>query len=112
MISPWLVNGDLHVLDRICQKAAPARQAVSTSGQSNHGGKTGKPYPNVRPADKPLKQIKAKPTALTGRNLTPLPLSDLVGSAHRSLRGWADYFDSRNSSLSMNKVRKHAEDRL
>ena len=35
-----------------------------------------------------------------------------MGSVNRSLRGWANYFHYRNSSLSMNKVRNHAEDRL
>jgi RNA-directed DNA polymerase len=40
--------------------------------QMSRGAKTGKPYPNVRPADKSLKKIKAKLTALTGRNLTPI----------------------------------------
>ncbi|MEF8769356.1 group II intron maturase-specific domain-containing protein [Candidatus Accumulibacter contiguus] len=43
---------------------------------------------------------------------THIPLRDIVGSLNRSLRGWANYFHYRNSSLSMNKVRNHAEDRL
>jgi RNA-directed DNA polymerase len=80
--------------------------------QMSRGAKTGKPYPNVRPADKSLKRIKARLTELTGRNLTPIPLSDLVGSVNRSLRGWANYFHYRNSSAAMSKVRQHAEDRL
>ena len=80
--------------------------------QMSRGAKTGKPYPNVRPADKSLKKIKAKLTELTGRNLTPIPFSDVVGNVNRSLRGWANYFHYRNSSLAMNKVRNHAEDRL
>lgn len=57
-------------------------------------------------------KIKAKLTALTGRELTPLPLEDLMGNVNRSLRGWANYFHYRNSSLGMSKVRTHAEDRL
>ena len=80
--------------------------------QMSRGAKTGKPYPNVRPADKSLKKIKARPTELTGRNLTPIPLSDVVGNVNRSLRGWANYFRYRNSSEAMSKVRQHAEDRL
>jgi hypothetical protein len=78
----------------------------------SRGAKTGKPYPNVRPADKSLKKIKARLTELTGRNLTPIPLRDIVGNVNRSLRGWANYFHYRNSSLAMSKVRYHAEDRL
>ena len=78
----------------------------------SRGAKTGKPYPNVRPADKSLKKIKARLTELTQRNLTAIPLGDIVGNVNRSLRGWANYFHYRNSSQVMSKVRQHAEDRL
>ena len=80
--------------------------------QMSRGASTGKSYPNVRPADKSLKKIKARLTELTQRNLTAIPLGDIVGSVNRSLRGWANYFHYRNSSLAMSKVRNHAEDRL
>ncbi len=80
--------------------------------QMSRGVKTGKPYPNVRPADTSLKQIKARLTVLTQRDLTAIALSDLVGTINRSLRGWVNYFHYRNSSLVMSKVRNHAEDRL
>jgi RNA-directed DNA polymerase len=80
--------------------------------QMSRGAKTGNPYPNVRPADKSLTKIKARLTELTGRNLTPIPLSGVAGTVNRSLRGWANYFHYRNSSQAMNKVRYHAEDRL
>ena len=78
----------------------------------SRGAKTGKPYPNVRPAGTSLKKIKAKLTALTQRELTAIPLSDLVGNVNRSLRGWVNYFHYRNSNRAMSKVRTHAEDRL
>jgi RNA-directed DNA polymerase len=80
--------------------------------QMSRGASTGKPYPNVRPSDKSLKKIKARLTALTRRELTAIPLGDIVGNVNRSLRGWANYFDYRNSSLAMSKVRNHAEERL
>jgi RNA-directed DNA polymerase len=80
--------------------------------QMSQGASTGKPYPNVRPANKSLTKIKARLTELTGRKLTAIPLGDIVGSMNRSLRGWANYFHYRNSSLAMSKVRNHAEDRL
>ena len=80
--------------------------------QMSRGAKTGKPYPNVRPADKSLKKIKARLTELTGRNLTAIPLSDVVGNMNRSLRGWVNYFHYRNSSELIGKGRQHAEDRL
>jgi len=80
--------------------------------QMRRGASTGKPYPNVRPADKSLKRVKARLTELTGRELTAIPLEDVVGNVNRSLRGWANYFHYRNSSLAMSKVRNHAEERL
>ena len=60
--------------------------------QMSRGAKTGKPYPNVRPADTSLKQIKARLTDLTQRDLTAIALSDIVGTVNRSLRGWVNYF--------------------
>lgn len=59
-----------------------------------------------------MKKIKAKLTALTKRELTAIPLDDIVGNVNRSLRGWANYFHYRNSSLAMGKVRHHAENRM
>ena len=80
--------------------------------QMSRGASTGKPYPNVRPADKSLTKIKAKLTALTGRKLTNIALDDIVGNVNRSLRGWANYFHYRNSSRMLSKARIHAEERL
>ena len=74
--------------------------------------KTGKLRPNVKPSDKAVKKIKAKLTELTKRELTCIPLEDVVGNVNRSLRGWGNYFHYRNSSLAMSKVRNHAEERL
>ena len=80
--------------------------------QMSRGASTGKPYPNVRPADKSLMKIKAKLTALTGRKLTNIALDDIVGNVNRSLRGWANYFHFRNSSRMLSTARIHAEERL
>ena len=80
--------------------------------QMSQGAKTGKWYPNVRPSDKAVTKMTAKVTEMTRRELTCIPLDDVVGSVNRSLRGWANYFHFRNSSLAMSKVRNHAEQRL
>jgi RNA-directed DNA polymerase len=80
--------------------------------QLSRGAKTGKPYPNVQPSDKALKKIKARLTALTKRELTCIPLEDVVTHVNYSLRGWVNYFHHRNSSKAMHKVRLHAEQRL
>ena len=80
--------------------------------QMSQGAKTGKWYPNVRPSDKAVTKMTAKVTDMTRRELTCIPLDDVVGSVNRSLRGWANYFQFRNSSLAMSKVRNHAEQRL
>jgi RNA-directed DNA polymerase len=112
-----------HVLDRLGLSLNEAKTHTVDATQASfnflgftiqmsRGASTGKPYPNVRPADKSLKKIKARLTELTQRHLTAIPLSDIVGNVNRSLRGWANYFHYRNSSLAMSKVRNHAEDRL
>ena len=112
-----------HVLERLGLSLNEAKTHIVDATEANfnflgfsiqmsQGASTGKTYPNVRPADKSLKKIKARLTDLTGRNLTAIPLSDIVGNVNRSLRGWANYFHYRNSSLAMSKVRNHAEDRL
>lgn len=78
----------------------------------NRGMRTGKPYPHVCPADKSLMKIKRKLTQLTGRELTPIPLENIVGSVNRSLNGWVNYFHYRNSNQVMEKVKTHAEQRM
>lgn len=78
----------------------------------SQGIRTGKSYPHVCPADKSLKKIKAKLTAMTGRELTPIPLETIVGNLNRSLRGWVSYFHYRNSNQVMEKVKTHAEQRM
>jgi RNA-directed DNA polymerase len=112
-----------HVLERLGLSLNEAKTHIVDATRANfnflgftlqmrRGAKTGKPYPNVRPADTSLKKIKARLTELTGRDLTAIPLGDMVGHVNRSLRGWANYFHYRNSSRAMSKVRTHAEDRL
>lgn len=112
-----------HVLERLDLSLNEAKTHVVDATQASfdflgftiqmsRGASTGKPYPNVRPADKSLKTIKAKLTALTGRKLTNIALYDIVGNVNRSLRGWANYFHYRNSSRMLSKARIHAEERL
>jgi RNA-directed DNA polymerase len=74
--------------------------------------KTGKLRPNVRPSDKAVKKIKTRLTELTRRELTCIPLEDVVANVNRSFRGWVNYFHYRNSSAKMAQVRHHAEERL
>jgi RNA-directed DNA polymerase len=78
----------------------------------NRGMRTGKPYPHVCPSAKSLKKIKATLTQLTGRELTPIPLEKIVGNVNRSLNGWVNYFQYRNSNQVMEKVKTHTEQRL
>lgn len=74
--------------------------------------RSGKSYPHVQPGKRAVTRIKAKLTALTGRNLTPIPLPAIVASLNQSLRGWSGYFDYRNSTKVFGDVRWHAEERL
>jgi RNA-directed DNA polymerase len=117
------LKGVRHVLERLGLSLNEAKTHIVDANeasfdflgftiQMSRGAKSGKPYPNVRPSDKALKKIKARLTELTKRELTCIPLGDVVANVNRSLRGWANYFHYRNSSLAMSKVRNHAEDRL
>lgn len=112
-----------HVLERLDLSLNEAKTQLVDAAQTSfnflgftiqmsQGAGTGKSRPNVRPTDKSLKKIKTRLTELTGRELTAIPLGDIVGNVNRSLRGWANYFHYRNSSLAMSKVRNHAEQRL
>jgi RNA-directed DNA polymerase len=49
---------------------------------------------------------------LKGKNRTPIPLGDVVGSMNRSLRGWVNYFHYRNSTAAISKVGTYAVDRM
>ena len=82
------------------------------SSRMSRGRRTGKPYPHVCPADKSLMAIKTKLTALTGREVTPRPLEKIVENVNRSLRGWVNYCQYRNSHRVMEKVKSHTEQRL
>ena len=112
-----------HILDRLGltlneakTKVVDATEAsfnfLGFSIQMMRGVNTGKLRANVSPAGKSVTKIKTRLTALTQRNLTAIPLNDIVGSMNRSLNGWVNYFHYRNSSLALSKVKSHAEDRL
>ena len=112
-----------HVLNRLGLELNEAKTQIvdATEARFNflgfsirisRGRQSGKPYPHVCPSDKSLKKIKAKLTALTGRELTPIALDKMVGNVNRSLRGWVNYFHYRNSNQIMEKVKTHAEQRM
>ncbi len=74
--------------------------------------KSGNRYTHVCPSPKSLAKIKERVKRLTGRERTPIPLADMVGSMNATLRGWTNYFHYRNSSNVLEKVRTHAQERL
>ncbi len=76
------------------------------------GRRSGKPYPHVSPSAKAVIKIQAKLTQQTARQRTPIALDKIVGEVNRSLRGWVNYFNYRNSTQAMEKVKLHAEQRL
>lgn len=112
-----------HVLDRLGLRLNETKTHIVDATQvsfnflgfsirMSRGIRTGKPYPHVCPAEKSLMKIKAKLTAMTGRELTAIPLEEIVGSVNRSLNGWVNYFHYRNSNRVMEKVKTHAEQRM
>jgi RNA-directed DNA polymerase len=112
-----------HVLERLNLSLNEAKTHIVDATQVSfnflgfairisRGRRTDKPYPHVCPAAKSLNKIKTKLTAMTGRELTPIPLEAMVGNVNRSLRGWVNYFHYRNSNQVMEKVKIHAEQRM
>lgn len=73
---------------------------------------TGNRYPHVQPAKKSLKKIKAHITLLSNRRLTMLPLPVVLQRINEALRGWVGYFHYRNSSNSLEQLKRHAEQRV
>jgi RNA-directed DNA polymerase len=83
-----------HVLGRLGLSLNEAKTHIVDATQASfnflgfairmsRGMRTCKPYPHVCPADKSLKKIKARLTELTGRELTPIALDDLVLLCHK-----------------------------
>ena len=112
-----------HVLDRLDLTLNESKTHIVDARQESFnflgfeirvskGLKSGKSYPHVCPAPKSLAKIKERITQLTGRERTPIPLENIVGSMNATLRGWANYFHYKNSSKVLEKVTTHAEERL
>ncbi len=74
--------------------------------------RTGRTYAHVQPSKKSLRTIKSRVTSMTRRELTCVPLEDVVGNVNQTLRGWVGYFHYRNCSKELAKVKLHAEQRL
>jgi len=74
--------------------------------------RTGGHYANVQPSRKALRTIRSRVTSMTGRELTCVPLEDVVENVNKTLRGWVAYFHYRNCSKVMTRVKTHAEQRL
>ena len=117
------MNVVCHVLERLDLKLNEAKTQIVDATQTSfdflgfsirisQGKRTGKSYPHVCPSDKSLMKIKTKLTQMTGRNLTAIALDDVVGSVNRSLSGWVSYFQYRNSTQAMEKVKTHTEQRM
>jgi group II intron reverse transcriptase/maturase len=74
--------------------------------------RTGKHYAHVRPSKKSLKTIKDRPTRLTARTRSVMPMDWLVSEVNATVRGWVGYFHFRNCSRTLGRVRWHLEERM
>lgn len=115
-----LIRGVLHRLDLTLNETkthcVDARQEsfnfLGFEIRVSKSWRTGRGYQHICPAPKALAKIKARITQQTGRELTPIPLEDIIRNMNASLRGWVGYFHYRNSSQALRKLRTHAEERL
>ena len=76
------------------------------------GMNSGKTYPHVQPSRKSLKKIRSEITRLTRRQMTPVPMGDIVARVNMVLRGWTGYFHYRNCSKSLSQLKWHVEERM
>ena len=74
--------------------------------------KTGTLYPHVQPSRKSLGKIKGEITRLTRRQMTPVPLGDIVARVNTVLRGWTGYYHYRNCSGALARLKWHVEERM
>jgi len=76
------------------------------------GRRTGKRYPHVQPGKKPLNKIKERINQLTRREMTLVPLEQLIEQVNGKVEGWVNYFYYRNSTHEFTKLKQYLEERL
>ena len=74
--------------------------------------KSGKYFPLIEPSDKALKSIKRKIKYYTRRDMTPVPLCDVVSLLSSTSRGWCTYFHYGHCQRKMKVVRYYMEESL
>ncbi len=74
--------------------------------------RTGRWYPHTEPSKKSIKKIKSVIKAQTRKQLSMVPLEELVESLNQRLQGWTSYFHFENSSQVMAKLRWYLEQRF
>lgn len=73
---------------------------------------TGRWFPYVEPCKKAISSMKAKLKWITRRQMTFVPITDIVKIESDILRGWGNYFRYGNCFRQLRKVRLFAEQRL
>ena len=82
------------------------------SFQMRQSKKSRKWYPHTEPSKKSIQRIKDKAKSLTDRKLTLIPMDRLMGALNRSLHGWCNYLQYRNSSAALGEVKWYVEERV
>ena len=82
------------------------------SFQMRQSKKSRKWYPHTEPSKKSIQRIKDKAKSLTDRKLTLIPVDRLMGALNRSVHGWCNYFQYRNSSAALGEVKWYVEERV
>lgn len=73
---------------------------------------SGKFYPHIELSRKSLQRFRTKCKELTARQLTPIPLPQMVAQLNQVIQGWLAYFHYRNSTRAFAKVRFFVEERV
>jgi len=76
------------------------------------GKRSGKLFPLVEPSEQSIQSIKQKIRFYTRRDMTPVPIDQIVGKLNQTARGWSNYFYFGHGHRKMKKVRYFMEERL
>jgi group II intron reverse transcriptase/maturase len=112
-----------NVLDRLDLSLNEEKSKVLNSWEESFGflgfsvvlrksKRSGKFYPHVEPSKESVQRIKERVKGLTIRQMTPVPLPELIKKLNETLRGWSGYYHYRNCTKSFNKVKWYVEERV
>ena len=110
----WMIKVKTSIHNWAILQAATGKfnLAYKSSLETPQSKKSRKWYPHTEPSKKSIQRIKDKAKSFTDRKLTLIPVDRLMGALNRSVHGWCNYFQYRNSSAALGEVKWYVEERV